>query len=372
MVPSQDCKVTQAATEPTLPTVTGFAARALMKDLHRRRRAVAPLLQRAGLADRDLDDQQFRISASAQSRLLELASDALSDDALGFHLATRANPRSAGLVFYVVSAARNVDEALVLLERYFRVINEAVHLKFTRVKGGAILQADFVGLSRHQSHQNAEFGIAVIMRALREVAGRKIRPAKVSFVRAHAKNLREVARFYGCPVQFGAGSDALHFSAATLALPLLTEDAELLATLKPICDAAARTRGSRKGTLRALVENEMQKALPHGNLSKPEIAKALGISPRTLSRRLADEGATYAGVVDDLRRSLALQYLKDPTISLSQVAWLLGYEEPTSFNHAFRRWTGRSPSAYRLGTQGAEPGGTIVQAEAGRLAITHD
>jgi AraC-like DNA-binding protein len=341
----------QATTRPTLPTVTGFAARALMTHLQRRRAAVAPLLERAGLSDHKLDDRQHRISASAQSRLLELASEALDDDALGFHLATQANPRSAGLVFYIVSAARNVDEALMLLERYFRVINEAVHLRFTRVKSGAILQADFVGLSRHQSHQNAEFGIAVIMRTLREVAGRPVRPTKVSFVRAHAHNFREVARFYGCPVQFGAASDALHFSKATLAFPLLTEDAELLATLKPVCDAAARARGSRKGTLRALIENEMQRALPHGNLSKPGIAKALGISSRTLSRRLADEGVTYAAVVDDLRRSLAMQYLKDSTLSLSQISWLLGYEEPTSFNHAFRRWTGRSPSAQRLSPQ---------------------
>ena len=71
------------------------------------------------------------------------------------------------------------------------------------------------------------------------------------------------------------------------------------------------------------------------------------LSVRTLSRRLADEGTTYAEVVDQLRRSLALQYMKDPGMSLSQMAWLLGYEGSTSFNHAFRRWTGRSPSAAR-------------------------
>jgi AraC-like DNA-binding protein len=68
---------------------------------------------------------------------------------------------------------------------------------------------------------------------------------------------------------------------------------------------------------------------------------------RTLSRRLADEGVTYEEVVDQLRRSLALQYLKEPGLTLSQIAWLLGYEGSTSFNHAFARWTGQSPSAAR-------------------------
>ena len=71
------------------------------------------------------------------------------------------------------------------------------------------------------------------------------------------------------------------------------------------------------------------------------------MSTRTLARRLASEGTTYEEVVDQLRRSLALQYIKENGISLSQIAWLLGYEGSASFNHAFRRWTGRSPSIAR-------------------------
>jgi len=347
MLPELEHQVTQARDEPTLPTVTGFAARRVADELHKRHVAIAPLLQRAGLTNRELADRQYRISAAAQGRLLELASEVLKDDDLGFHLAAQANPRAAGLLFYVASAARTVGEALTLFERYFRIVNEAVNLKLMRIPNGAILQVGFVGLSRHRIHQNAEFGITVILRALREVVGRNLSPVKVSFVRGRVANMREFERFYGCPVEFGASSDCLSFSAAVLALPLVTQDADLLETLKPICDAASRERGTRKGTLRALVENEMQKALPHGNINKPSVAKALGISARTLSRRLADEGLTYAEVVDDLRRSLALQYLKDETVSLSQIAWLLGYEESTSFNHAFRRWTGRSPSALR-------------------------
>lgn len=339
--------MSQAANEPTLPTVTGFAARRLLAVLYERKVAVAPLLRRAGLADHGLTDRQHRISAASQSRLLEVASEALKDDALGFHLATQANPREAGLLFYIASAAKTVGEALSLFERYFRIVNEAVRLKLVRVPKGVNLQVGFVGLSRYHAQQNAEFGIAVILKALREVGGRNIRPTRVGVMQGRASNLRKFERFYGCPVEFRPSSDFLEFSAQTLALPLVTEDPNLLETLKPICDAASRERRTRKGTLRASVENEVQRALPLGDIRKPSIAKALGISSRTLSRRLADEGATDAKVVDDLRRTLALQYLKDPTISLSQIAWLLGYEGSTSFNHAFGRWAGRSPSALR-------------------------
>ena len=91
----------------------------------------------------------------------------------------------------------------------------------------------------------------------------------------------------------------------------------------------------------------MEKLLPHGKAKAENVAEALALSLRTLARRLADEGTTYGEVVDQLRKSLATQYLNDPGMSLGQIAWLLGYEGSTSFNHAFKRWTGRSPSVDR-------------------------
>jgi AraC-like DNA-binding protein len=93
----------------------------------------------------------------------------------------------------------------------------------------------------------------------------------------------------------------------------------------------------------------VEKLLPDGKAKAENVAAALAVSVRTLSRRLAQEGTTYGDVVDELRKSLATEYLKDPGISLGQITWLLGYEGSTSFNHAFKRWTGRSPSADRHG-----------------------
>ena len=99
------------------------------------------------------------------------------------------------------------------------------------------------------------------------------------------------------------------------------------------------------------MENEVHKLLHHGKASRERVAKALGLSGRTLSQRLAEEDTSYDHVVDRLRHSLALQYIKEPSFSLAQVAWLLGYEGPTSFNNAFTRWTGRSASEARTEKQ---------------------
>jgi AraC-like DNA-binding protein len=277
----------------------------------------------------------------------EYAAEALNDNAFGLHLAQVTNPREAGLLFYVASAAKNVSEALALFERYFRIVNEAVRLKLNRAPEGVVVEFDFFRLSRHRVRQNAEFGIAVILKALREAAGRNISPTKAAFAGERNAGLREFERFYGCPVEFGASPDRLAFSNETLALPLVTGDRYLLKTLRPICDAAARERATPKGTLRDAVENEVQRLLPHGKAQREEVATALAMSTRTFSRRLAEEGTGFDEVVDEVRRSLALHYIKEPGLSFSQIAWLLGYEGPTSFNHAFKRWTGRPPSELR-------------------------
>ena len=339
--------MTEEKVRRPLPTVTGIAARLTIAALKKHNVAIAPLLQRAGLSEHDFDVRQHRISAASQGKFLEYAAEAMDDSAFGLHLAEEANPREAGLLFYVTSAASNIGEALALFARYSRIVNEAVRIKHAHAQEGLIAEISFIGLSRHAAKQVTEFGVGVTIKALREIAGRNIRPTHLSFLHARNSNLREFEDFFGCPVEFGASGDQVAFSNETLALPLVTEDRHLLETLRPICDEAAKERGTASGSLRAAVENEAQKLLPHGKAKRHRVAKSLGHSERTLTRRLADEGTTYEEVVDQLRQSLALQYIKEPSLSLSQIAWLLGYEGSSSFNHAFMRWTGRSPSATR-------------------------
>ena len=334
-------------TATVLPTVTGFATRLAVAALRKRDVPLAPFLQRAGLSVHDFEDQRSRISAAAQAKFLENVAGAMDDSALALHLAEKANPREGGLLFYVASAATNLGDALALLARYSRIVNEAARAKLARTPESVVVDIDFVGLPRHGARQATEFSVAIVIRVLREATGRVIRPTAVSLVHLRNSNLREFERFFGCPVEFAAKRDQLTFSNETLAVPLVTEDRYLLETLQPICDAAAKERNTAAGTVRVAVENEILKLLPNGRANKQTVAAKLAMSERTLSRRLADEGATYEEVVDQLRRSLALQYVKEPSISLSQVAYLLGYEGSTALNHAFRRWTGRSPSEVR-------------------------
>jgi AraC-like DNA-binding protein len=339
-----------------LPTAMGFAAKNAIK--RRRNVATAPVLRDAGISERDLAESgplHHRISAMGQSRLLDCAAEAIDDTAFGLHLAEQADPRSAGIIFYVMSAAENLREALALLERYSRIANEAARLKLTATPEGLVVEIGFVGLPRPLGRQGVEFLMAVMVRALRELSGRNIRPTRAAFAHARNADLPEYERFFGCPVEFGraaadgVSSGLLEFSNTAVAVPLVTADAKLFKALEPFCDLAVKERRTASDSLRAAVEKEVEKLLPHGKAQKQTVARALGMSARSFSRRLADEGTSYDEVLDQLRRSLALQYLKDPGMPLSQIAWLLGYEGSTSFNHAFKRWTGHSPSVARKG-----------------------
>ena len=228
--------------------------------LRKHKIAIAPLLRASGLPDRDFSravgdesPTNHRVSAQAQAKFLNCAAEAMDDSIFGLHLAERTDPRDVGILFYVASGAQTIDEALTLLARYFRIINEAVRMKLIRGPEGAAVEVEFVALPSHTVRQNAEFGMAVLLKALRELAGRNIRPTRVAFAHARNSNLREFNRFFGCDVAFaraeseGTSSDLFEFSNDDLVVPLVTADARLGEDAPRSFRCARRQRDSANG-----------------------------------------------------------------------------------------------------------------------------
>ena len=151
--------------------------------------------------------------------------------------------------------------------------------------------------------------------------------------------------FMGRDVAFGADADEVVFLGNAQQLPVVDSDPYLNKLLVRFCEEA-RSHGAVGSTLRIEVENAIAPLLPHGKARAPEIARRLGMSPRTLVRRLATEGLTFVSVLDRLRADLAQRYLQD-NLPISKIAWLLGYREASAFTHAYKRWTGRTPKEAR-------------------------
>ena len=132
-----------------------------------------------------------------------------------------------------------------------------------------------------------------------------------------------------------------------LSLPMRSADPHLLALLTRLGDELLAARSSGKTPLRSRVERLVLDGLPKGAPEAARLARALGLSERTLARQLSAEGTSYQQIVNELRRDTAKSYLSDPALSIGQVAYLLGYSEQSAFTTAFRRWTGESPRTYR-------------------------
>jgi len=124
---------------------------------------------------------------------------------------------------------------------------------------------------------------------------------------------------------------------------VVNADPYLNLLLVDMCEHALARRRSA-GSFAARVENMVAPLLPHGQARADEAARRLGMSPRTFARRLAGEQLTFSRLLRRLRLDLAQRYLLQERLSISKVAWLLGYKEVGAFSHAYRRWTGRSPS----------------------------
>ena len=165
--------------------------------------------------------------------------------------------------------------------------------------------------------------------------------------RRSKRDRRTLAAYFGHDITFGARTDELTFANETKDMTVSSADPYLNELLVANCEQALSHRRANRGAFRVTIENAIVPLLPHGKVRASQIAAKLGLSQRTAARRLALEGATFSSVLESLRGDLARQYLSDPDLSISRIAWLLGYQEVSAFTHAFKRWSGKTPREAR-------------------------
>ncbi len=331
----------------TLPTATGAIARLAYACARRAGIDLKPLLQKAGLTYQQINDRRTRLGVQQQIEFLNLAAKGLADEFLGFHLAQEPDLRELGLLFYVVASSETLGDALRRAARYSSIANEGVSIKC--IEGREIrLVFNYVGVARHFDRHQIEFLMTALIRLCRQLTNEQIMPSRVRFIhRRPNKGGSELAAYYGANFGFGAKADELSFSGGIMGTRVISADPYLNELLVANCEQALSHRRARRGAFRAAVENAIVPLLPHGKVGAAQIAAKIGLSQRTAARRLALEGVTFSAVLEGLRRDLARQYLSHSDLSISRIAWLLGYQEVSAFTHAFKRWSGKTPRQAR-------------------------
>jgi len=330
-----------------LPTAAGGMARLAYARAQGAGIELKSLLKKAGLTSQRLKDRKARLPVQNQIQFLNLTANALQDEFLGFHLAQLPDLRELGLLFYVAASSETVGDVLLRAARYSSIVNEGLSLRCLEAED-IRLAFDYVGIARHSDRHQIEFFMTVLIRLCRQLTGRRIAPSRARLThRRSSHGGAELAEYFGGHITFGAREDQLTFVRSVKNIAITSADPYLNEILIANCEQALSHRPKNRGTLRAAVENAIVPLLPHGKVRAAEIAAKLGLSQRTSARRLALEGVTFSEVLESLRGDLARQYLSDPNLSISRIAWLLGYEEVSAFTRAFKRRTGKTPREAR-------------------------
>jgi len=307
----------------------------------------AELCASFGISPAELADSDARIGVDVVRRLWAELPERLGAEDLGLDVARRARASGAlGVVGYVLGTSATLGDALRSALRYQRLVTDAVRTRWT--ERGDVVRVTFVDvdpayrLPRHA----VEFGVAAVLESLRAAAKVSLAPSRVAFRHARPHDEARARAAFGCETRYGAEENAVEFAVEDLTLPLATADANLAALL--LRHAARLAEGvPERATFATRVRRALAEGLSGDGTSLGRVATYFGSSPRTVQRRLREEGTSFQRVLDDLRRDLALDYIERPNLDLVQVAFLLGFADQSSFHHAFVRWTGEAPGAYR-------------------------
>jgi AraC-like DNA-binding protein len=280
--------------------------------------------------------------AAIQTRALDLT----HDEALGLHIAEHATEASFDLMAHLVSHAPTLREGLGLTTQFQRLMIDDCQVTLLEKGTLATLQFDFVRSTERADRMLAEFVVALLLRFLRTFAGPRCLARSVSFEHARPAHHKEYTRIFGGIERFGQRTTAFGFDRALLDQPQMHQHAELFSVLRAEAERALErvTTGLRPA------DEVKQYLLARPPSRMPDIATAardLGISERSLRRRLAADATSYRTLVRATLEASAGHMLRDPSRSIKETAHALGFSDAGAFHRAFKRWTGVTPKQYR-------------------------
>lgn len=248
------------------------------------------------------------------------------------------------VIDYLVAASATVGDGVRRFARYFGIISETVSLTIEDRRTEHRLW-----LSAAEGRPVPPVYVDYVFSALVTRIRMRIRPGllvqAVEFRQASPTNTEPYERVFQAPVRFSAAADCLCFSDAEWRAPTAQADEALARLLEEHARMVAPKTGNAAGFTADVLTALSRNLLEDG--SAEMVARGLHVSVRTLQRRLSDEGTTFRDVLESSRSRVAQAYLGDPRVSVAEVATILGFSDPSSFNRAFRRWTGRTPGRWR-------------------------
>lgn len=301
-------------------------------------------LKRLGVDVATLADPETRISHDVARELLAASVQRTGNPALGLLAGERVEAIDMGVLHYATRNCPDLHSALNCASRFMRLADSLL-------EGVLIEQVDRATWELRMAlptplPQTNDFQVTFALRSIQWFRASQDPPIEVRLRHREATDARHYARLFRCPVVLGAEHNAIVFPHAWLNDSLAGASPDLLPAFE---DQAQRLLSelSQNETTSARVRRLMLKEMGNGQATMGYIARQLHMSASTLRRRLDAEGTTHSALLDQARRDLAVQQVKESRLSIGELSLLLGFSNPAAFSRAFRRWTGMSPIEFR-------------------------
>jgi AraC-like DNA-binding protein len=303
------------------------------------------MLAASGLSEEDLAEPDRRIPFSRIIDLWTALVESIPDPDLGLKVGCRVRASEGGVLGYAMLHSPTLGNAIKRFVRFGRLVA-------TNLEAACEVEGKTWRLYSRRPPPLPGFRQPIdatgsgLVTTIREITQRQVDPVEVRFSYERPDDLTELRRVFRSDLIFGEPRGSITFRAKDMELQTVKAEVQLSAYLERLAEIEAAAL-PRADTFARRAARLVWRRLSEGQPTIDEVASELGVSVRTFQRRLREEGTTYADVIESLRKQMSPTLLRDKSLAVYEVAYLLGYADPSTFYRAFRRWHGTSPAEYR-------------------------
>ena len=303
-----------------------------------------PYFRNAHIDPKLINDPRARFSLATIDKIYSELFKVINDPCMGLKLGSLWHPSHMASLGYAWLASSTLYTALNRLSRYVRIINDAITVTLEEIDDNVVITITSDDREVPTDYQQ-DSSSAILLTMCRANYGNGLNPVSVRFKHAGSPCSGEYYSFFRCPVEFGAEHNQMIFSLDVVNKQLTSSNPQLAQINDQVMQnyLAELDKEDIVQQVKVAIINQ----LPSGNVTDETISEAVLTSKRSLQRRLNKKGTTFKTILTEVRKDLALKYIHDRKLTLTEISFMLGFSEMSSFSRAFKRWTGESPKEFR-------------------------
>lgn len=294
-----------------------------------------------------LSDPEARMPLAMEEHLWARAAALTRKPSFGLFAASLIRPGEFDVLDYAVRTAPDLRTALQRMARYNRLLHDLAIFDIIPMGETTRIEHRFDVVGAQPCPEAAEFTLASLVVVASQLTGEPVQALAVEFVHAALDQVDAYRAVFGLEPRFGAPAACVVLASELLDRPVSAADPSLSRIVTAHAEQLLAVSQRPQENITTLVRRKLAEGMAHGLVSLRSVARQLNLSERSLQRRLDDQGTCFADLMDEVRRELARRYIADQRLALGEVAYLLGFSEPSAFHRAFKRWTGMTPAAAR-------------------------